>query len=277
MFFQWRSFLAGILVGGLLVSGLVLYGSSWDREQLRSEWVGTDKPFQERPPGARPLRARLEEGGPALSARVAPESGPTESRASLLQAQSSSIKEAGEALENAPSSPKPGSNEKWFDANVLLDLGVRDSEIERIEEDWQEYFMHRIRIENERSRNEGKWKEAAQLDIMNAAQARQALGDESFDAMLYAAGERNRVFLSQLLEDSPGMSAGLVPGDELISYDGQRIFRPFEIKQLTSQGDRGEWVEVRVLREGEPRRFFVLRGPIGAQLDFRSRPPYELP
>ena len=277
MFFQWRSFLAGILVGALLVSGLVLYRSSLDGELRFPELVETGKPSLGGAPEARPLRARFEEGGPGLSARVAPEEGPTGPRAALLESQSSPVVETVEALEEKPPDSKPDSGEKWFDANTLLALGVREDEIKRIEEVWQEYFMYRIRIENERSRNEDKWKEAAQLNIMNATQAREALGDESFDAMLYAAGERNRVFFSQLLDDSPGMSAGLMPGDELISYDGQRIFRPSEIKRLTSQGDRGEWVEVQVQREGEPRRFFVLRGPIGAQLDFRSRPPHELP
>ena len=277
MFFQWRSFLAGILVGALLVSGLVLYRSSLDRELRLPELVETDKSSPGSAPGIRPLRARMEEEGPGIPERVASEEGSTGPRAALLKGQSSPVVETIEALDDKSSDSKPDSDEKWFDANALLDLGVRNDEIERIEEVWQEYFMHRIRIENERSRNLEKWEEAAQLNIMNATQARDALGDESFDAMLYAAGERNRVFLSQLLEDSPGMSAGLMPGDELISYDGQRIFRPFEIKQLTSQGDRGEWVEVRVQREGELRRFFVLRGPIGAQLDFRSRPPYELP
>ena len=68
-----------------------------------------------------------------------------------------------------------------------------------------------------------------------------------------------------------------MPGDELISYDDERIFRPAEIRNLTSEGSRDEWVEVQVLRDGELRRFFVLRGPIGAQLEFRSRPPFELP
>jgi hypothetical protein len=277
MFFQWRSFLAGILVGALLVSGLVLYGSSLDGELRLPELVETEKPSPESALEARPLRARFEEEAPGLSARVAPEEDPAGSTTPLLKAQSSPVLETVEALENQPPDSQPDSGEKWFDANTLLALGVREDEIKRIEEVWQEYFMYRIRIQNERSRNEDKWKEAAQLNIMNATQAREALGDESFDAMLYAAGERNRVFFSQLLDDSPGMSAGLMPGDELISYDGQRIFRPREIKQLTSEGERGEWVEVQVLREGEPRRFFVLRGPIGAQLDFRSRPPYELP
>ncbi|MEE3327805.1 MAG: PDZ domain-containing protein [Myxococcota bacterium] len=277
MSFQWRSFLAGVFVGALFVLGLVSYGRFPGKEDRLSESRAGEGVSLEANEGPRPLRARadvdlfaLEEGGASGPERSDP-------RLGLPQEHSEPPSEVEEGPGTDPPDGRSGSDGNWFDSEALLSLGIREGEIERIEEVWQEYFMNRIRIDNERSRQKDKWKEAAQLDIMNAAQAREALGDESYDAMLYAMGEKNRVFFSKLLEDSPGMSAGLMPGDELISYDGQRIFRPFEIKQLTSEGDRGEWVEVRVQREGEPRRFFVPRGPIGAQLDFRSSPPFELP
>jgi len=149
-------------------------------------------------------------------------------------------------------------------------------EIEHIEKVWHEYFMHKLRIQNESARQNGRGKEVAQWNRINEANARKQLGDEHYDAMLYASGDRNRVFISQLLEDSPGKSAGLMPGDEVIAYDEERIFRPSEIKQLTTEGSKDDFVEIQVVRDGELMRFFLLRGPIGAQLQFKASPPYGI-
>ncbi|HEM47607.1 MAG TPA: PDZ domain-containing protein, partial [Alphaproteobacteria bacterium] len=90
---------------------------------------------------------------------------------------------------------------------------------------------------------------------------------------LYASGDRNRVILAELLERSPAAAAGIEPGDELISYDGERVFRAAELKRLTTEGEAGAPVELRVRREGEIVRLFVERGPLGVRLRMETRPP----
>ena len=95
---------------------------------------------------------------------------------------------------------------------------------------------------------------------------REEIGDESYDAMLYATGRKNRVVIRELLENSPGRSFGFESGDVVLSYDDRLIFRGRELRRATTQGERGEWVTVDVLRNGEVVRLRAQRGPIGAQL-----------
>jgi S1-C subfamily serine protease len=93
--------------------------------------------------------------------------------------------------------------------------------------------------------------------------------------MRYATSQPNRVILSELLETSPAAVAGLEPGDEVVSYDGQRIFTASALKLLTLAGVPGALTEMRVLRAGEEHRFFVPRGPLGTRLEIASRAPYS--
>lgn len=277
MVFQWRSFLSGVATGALLVAALsffLLWPERPETETSRIQDVASNPESIGFQSESRRLRDRLE-GVQTDFREVDPR--PPDRSVPSPEEESKQVEPGTRGESPDRPSRQPESGEKWFDANALLALGVPAHEIDRIQEVWQEYFMNRIRIQNERVRLKAKRKDAAGFNAMNAAQAREKLGDEGFDAMLYAGGERNRVFLSQVLDNSPGATAGLMPGDELISYDEQRIFRPSEIRDLTAQGARDEWVEIQVMRDEELRRFFVRRGPIGAQLEFRSRPPFELP
>ncbi len=46
---------------------------------------------------------------------------------------------------------------------------------------------------------------------------REELGDESFDLLLYASGQKNRVAVQSLLDRSPATDAGLKAGDVILS------------------------------------------------------------
>jgi len=183
---------------------------------------------------------------------------------------------AGAARPGAPPARPPSSrpDEQWFEPSSLADLGYRPSEIDRIRDAWGRAVMRRLELETERTRSGETGAHAAHRDAMQVAeQAREELGDDDYDAMLYAAGEPNRVILSALIESAPAAAAGALVGDEVISYSGERVFRPRELKQLISNGEPGAQVELRVRRAGEVRRIFLPRGPLGARLVFESRPP----
>lgn len=278
MVFQWRSFLIGTLLGGSLV-GAWAYLSSPEAESLQAGDSGVGAEAVEGRSEVLSLRARLDTERARAEER-ARERDHVEPPPPVRKRPKERISELEDRARErrVPPRESPKIGKEWFNSEGLRALGIPDSEIERIEEVWQEYLMHKLRIENEiaRQKGKGKGKEAARWNLVNEDNARVQLGDENYDAMLYASGDRNRVFISQLLENSPGESAGLMAEDEVIFYDRERIFRPSEIKRLTTEGSKGDFVEIQVVRGGELMRFFLPRGPIGAQLHFRVSPPFGL-
>ena len=67
----------------------------------------------------------------------------------------------------------------------------------------------------------------------------------------------------------------MLQGDEIFSYDGQRVFNVQDLNELALGGTRGESVVVDVRRNGENLRVVVPRGPIGiwGGYDPRGPPP----
>ncbi|MGI9591046.1 MAG: PDZ domain-containing protein, partial [Myxococcota bacterium] len=149
----------------------------------------------------------------------------------------------------------------------LLDLGMPEPDVTRLEALFNEHEMKRIELQH-RAEREGWartqrfWNEMIQFQLG----MREEIGDENYDVMLYATGRKNRVVMGELLEGSPAESYGFEPGDVVIGYEGQRIFHGRELRRATAQGERGDWVTIDVLRAGEPRRIRAQRGPLGVKL-----------
>jgi len=104
--------------------------------------------------------------------------------------------------------------------------------------------------------------------------AQYELGDDGYDALLYVTDRENRVVLADVLESSPAAAAGLQSGDEMIHYDGLRVFRPRDLLRHTASGQKGEWVDVAVMRDGVVLRYHVQRGALGVRLSTGKRVPY---
>lgn len=88
---------------------------------------------------------------------------------------------------------------------------------------------------------------------------------------LRANGRPTSVGISDVMASSPGERAGLLSGDEIVGYDGDRVFSSFELMQLTMAGGEGN-VVIDVVRDGSPMQIVVPRGPIGVEIGrFRGR------
>ena len=182
---------------------------------------------------------------------------------------------AAVAVTPGPETSPPAEDEAppWFDGGALEGTGWTPGEIRRIRLRWEEYEMAKLEVENDRARKVPGWKHLGKRSFQIEAELRRDLGDEDYEAMRYATSQPNRVILSELLETSPAAAAGLEPGDEVISYDGQRIFTASALKYLTVADVPGALTEMRVLRAGEEHRFFVPRGALGTRLEVTSRAP----
>ena len=154
-----------------------------------------------------------------------------------------------------------------FEASELLESGVPPSEVERLRELFDEIETERIAIMQQAVREGWLDKRRYREEMVEFERAtREAIGDDRYDALLYATGEKNRVKIRVLLENSPNRSFGFEAGDVVLSYDGRLIFRPPELRKTARLGEPGEWVTVDVLRNGEIVRLSGERGPIGARL-----------
>jgi len=94
---------------------------------------------------------------------------------------------------------------------------------------------------------------------------REELGDREYEQYLEAYSRPIAVTVGSVLESSPGQVAGLQPGDQIIRYDGQRVFSYSDINDQQLQGEAGESVVVDILREDAPMQIVMPRGPIGIQ------------
>jgi S1-C subfamily serine protease len=92
---------------------------------------------------------------------------------------------------------------------------------------------------------------------------RTELGDADYERYLAATGRPTSVGVRDILASSPAETAGLMPGDEIIAYDGRRVFDMRELNALTLEGTAGESVVVDVRREGRTVQLVMPRGPIG--------------
>jgi hypothetical protein len=183
-----------------------------------------------------------------------------------------------EAAETTPR-PDPGAaggggRRPWFDAESLAQHGVPPAEVETLRETFDASELALLQLEDE-ARREG-WYEAPRYrqELRDQRlQLRADLGDERFDRLLFATGRHNRVIVTDLLADSPAERAGVRPGDEILSYAEERVFRGGELKQATTEGRAGERVELVVVRDGSQERLWVPRGPLGIRMRPASRPP----
>ena len=98
---------------------------------------------------------------------------------------------------------------------------------------------------------------------------------DRYDQFLYATGAPNRLVIENVLSLTEASEAGFRSGDEVLGYDGRRVFRYGELLHATAGGDLGEYVPVDLLRDGEIHSIQVRRGPLGVLLRAEVREPVE--
>lgn len=106
------------------------------------------------------------------------------------------------------------------------------------------------------------------VDMFNSAMNAQSIlraeiGDSEYERFLTAQDEPTTVRIMNVLAGSPGSSAGLQAGDNIVSYNGERTFSMLDVRGLTMQGNPGEDVIIEIDRDGVRMQLNIPRGPIG--------------
>ncbi len=99
---------------------------------------------------------------------------------------------------------------------------------------------------------------------------RTEIGDADYEMYLEGNNRPTSVSISNVMASSPGERAGLKSGDQIVSYDGKRVFSTSELVQQTLGGGGEGTVVVDLLRDGAPMQIVLPRGPIGVEVG-RSR------
>jgi hypothetical protein len=218
------------------------------------------------------LEAKLERtlADRSVSVAVAPPA--DRSRAVVVRGEHDSIPKPQAPVDRHAKQEK--RTEEWFNRAALVESGLSSSEIEEIEARWEEYEMEKLYLTDEATRGGTAQSKQfyEQLAEINR-QIREDLGNDSYDAFLFATGKHNRVVLKQVITNSPAGYAGLRAGDVVVRYGGERVFHPIDFKNATSLGDSGAATSLDVWRDGEILQFSVGRGPLGVQLEPKIAAP----
>jgi hypothetical protein len=210
-------------------------------EMLRQEIVREASPRLEPPPAPAGARKPEAEGAGAAVAR---EGAPDPEAA-------------------APAHGVP-ARDGWFDEAALVARGVDEHRVARLREHFEALQMDELYLRDDAAREGWLGKPRYHKRVQELrAESREELGDDDYDLFLYASGRNNRVLLSDVLQNSPAAAAGIEPGDILVRYDGQAIFKSRDLLSATTQGAAGSTVAVDLVRNGESLRLYVRRGPLG--------------
>jgi hypothetical protein len=172
----------------------------------------------------------------------------------------------------SPDSRRPRRwRERSFDAGLLAAIGFRPDDIEWIQERWERAELDRRDLAALEDRGEEPPPGRGESDI--ARELREDLGARGYDAMLYATHQGNRVLLEGVKYGSVAQKAGLGNGSVVWSYDGQRVFDPRELAELSAAKSPDDFFEIEIATPDGTERFFVEGGPLGAELlGTRGRP-----
>ena len=149
----------------------------------------------------------------------------------------------------------------------LIAAGFAPDRAEWIHRRTQELRMQGMQAQYE-ARRDGR---APPADV-EATTLRTELGDQDYERFLTAMGRSTTVNIMGVLASSPAERAGIQEGDEIVAYDGKRVFDVQELNELTLGGASGESVVVDVRRGGQNLQIVLPRGPLGVWGGFRGAP-----
>lgn len=92
---------------------------------------------------------------------------------------------------------------------------------------------------------------------------RKELGDAEYERYLKSQGRSTEVRVMEVLATSAAERSGLKAGDEIVSYNGTRVFDNRDLNTLANQASAGGTVTVQVKRDGQTIQVSVPSGPLG--------------
>jgi len=152
----------------------------------------------------------------------------------------------------------------------LIEAGFLPSQASMIVRRESELQMESLRARYEAERN-GDPVDYWRSRNSGSDALRQELGDADYERYLTANNRSTSITISSVIDSSPAQSAGLQPGDEIVRYDGERVFSMTDLTRQTMDGIAGQNVVVDIMRGGISMQIVIPRGPVGITGGRRSR------
>jgi hypothetical protein len=147
-----------------------------------------------------------------------------------------------------------------IDATTAADIVRRKSELE----------LKKLELRDNASREgyAGTRRHMEELEALTDSDIslREELGDDIYDRYLFASGQANRVRVASVMMGSAAEQAGMKNNDLILNYNDERLFDWTELQHATTQGDRSDYVNVTVVRDGVEMVLWLPRGPLGVRL-----------
>ncbi|MCG6896577.1 MAG: PDZ domain-containing protein [Thiocapsa sp.] len=292
------TFATGALSGAAAVGGFLMSGDP-PQPAAPNEAAGEQPMVNEAGLPTHLLRAGGEEGDPTPPAEPRPEDGrePTHAEADALRAMRSRVvglearlktveqtlarvqrATAAEARTDEPESlaaPRTADERRA----AMVDAGVDAGLAEEIVFQEAQRSLARLSVRDQAAREGwlGSDRYRAEMRGIDAAarSLREQIGDAIYDRYLYGTGEDNRVQVASVIPGSAAEAVGLEAGDLIESYADERVFRFRDLRGMTTEGELGELVPVRVRRGDRLVETWVPRGPLGVNLDSARVRPLE--
>jgi hypothetical protein len=152
----------------------------------------------------------------------------------------------------------------------LIDAGISEEQATWIQQRLDEIELQQLYLRDRATRegwlNKPRYTKERRQYQNAVAELRGEVGEDAYDRMLYSLGRANRVVIQDILQSSPAAEYGLQGSDEIIEYDGQRVFSSKELSSLVTQGDAGVMTLLRVKRGGAIHDIYLPRGPLGIRM-----------
>ena len=142
----------------------------------------------------------------------------------------------------------------------LVEAGFPVSQAEWIVQREAELQMQRIQARYEAMRGE----EGPRFYVPAPdSELRAELGEADYERYLAANGRSTSAGIESVISNSPAQVAGLQPGDQIVRYDGARVFSMMDVASRIMQGQTEGNVIVDIVRDGAPMQLVLPRGPLG--------------
>jgi len=174
---------------------------------------------------------------------------------------------------------RPGNNRAASQYEELVAAGVDPAVAAEIRQAADQWELDRLDL-IDRATREG-WRRSdrfsSEIGALRDQQPdiRNTIGEQAYDAFLFAAGQNNRVSIDNVIDGSAARQAGIETGDIIISYDGAATFTTRELQSATRQGTRGETIAMVVFRNGQHLDLVIPRGPMGVTLSGLRQTPLQ--